>query len=62
MAPVDAKGDEEGEEAGAGEVPKGRPGHADFAAFVGKDLGGREGVTWSVRLCDGKGSGECVRR
>ena len=40
VAPVDAEGDEEGEEAGAGEVPEGGPGHADFAAFVGEDLGG----------------------
>lgn len=38
VAPVDAEGGEEGEEAGAGEVPEGGPGHADFAAFVGEDL------------------------
>lgn len=39
VAPVDAEGDEEGEEAGAGEVPESGPGHANFAAFVGEDLG-----------------------
>lgn len=39
VAPVDAEGDEEGEQSGAGEVPEGGPRHADFAAFVGEDLG-----------------------
>lgn len=39
VGPADANGREEGEEAGAAEVDKGGPGHADFAAFVGEDLG-----------------------
>ena len=38
VAPVDAEGDEEGEEAGAGEIPEGGPRHADFATFVGEYL------------------------
>ena len=43
VGPADADGSEEGEEAGAAEVDKGGPGHADFAAFVGEDLGGGGG-------------------
>lgn len=39
MGPADADRREEGEEADAAEVNKGGPGHADFAVFVGEDLG-----------------------
>ena len=55
VAPVDTERDEEGEKAGAGEVPERGPGHANFAAFVGEDLGSSQrgkGIM-SVILCAG---------
>ena len=43
VRPADAEGGEQGEEAGAAEIDKGGPGHADFAAFVGEYLGVEKG-------------------
>ena len=51
VAPVDAEWDEEGEEAGAGEVPEGGPRHADFATFVGEHLVGSKAGTGSAVVC-----------